>query len=282
METVIIDGKKASVEMREELKAKASALRAKGTVPGLSVILVGEDAASMIYVRNKERACQEVGINSKVYTLPANIEQNELEELIDSICNDPTMHGLLLQLPVPAHLDADSAMRRIIPEKDVDGFSAYCIGKLMLGEPTFIASTPAGCIELLHRYNIPIAGKEAVVVGRSTIVGKPMAMLLLAENATVTIAHSHTKDLAEVTRRADILVVAVGKHDIITADMVKPGATVIDVGINRMHDGKLHGDVDFDSVSKVASAITPVPGGVGPMTVTMLMHNTLKSAENAL
>lgn len=278
MSAIIIDGKKVSADMREEIARDVAALKGKGIVPGLSVILVGEDPASTIYVRNKERACAQVGINSKVYRLPEDTEQQALEQLIDDICADPAMHGLLVQLPLPAHLDEKAALAHVVPEKDVDGFHAANAGKLLLGEPGFVACTPAGCMELMRRYDTAFSGAEAVVVGRSNIVGKPMALLLMAENATVTIAHSRTKNLAEVTRRADILVAAIGKAKMITADMVKPGSTVIDVGINRMDDGKLCGDVDFEAVSEKARAITPVPGGVGPMTITMLLRNTVDSA----
>ena len=277
----IIDGKAISAMIREEIAQKVKEYNAReGKLPGLAVIIVGENPASLVYVRNKKRACEQVGFNSWVYEMPQSTTQEELNALIDKLNEDEAVHGILVQLPLPKHLDEEQVILRIKPEKDVDAFHPYNVGRITIGDPKFLPCTPAGIMQLLKRSNIEISGKECVVVGRSNIVGKPMALLLLAENGTVTVCHSKTKDLKEVCRRADILVVAIGKADFITADMVKEGAVVIDVGMNRNAEGKLTGDVDFASVSEVASYITPVPGGVGPMTITMLLQNTLTAAEN--
>lgn len=279
---LIMDGKAVSAQVREEIAQKARELTARtGIIPGLAVIIVGDDPASQVYVRNKHRACEQVGFHSEGYELPADTTQEALEALIDRLNTDDRIHGILVQLPLPRHLDAERILLRIQPEKDVDAFHPFNVGKVMIGNYAFLPCTPAGIMELLSRYGISCDGKECVVVGRSNIVGKPMAMLLLQANGTVTICHSHTQDLAEITRRADILVAAIGRADFFTADMIKPGAVVIDVGMNRRADGKLTGDVDFASVEPIASAITPVPGGVGPMTITMLLQNTLTAAANA-
>ena len=276
----IIDGKAISLEVRSEIAAKTrEMIESTGVQPGLAVIIVGTDPASQVYVRNKRRACDEVGFYSEAYELPEETTQKELEELVERLNGDEKIHGILVQLPLPKHLDEEKILLKISPDKDVDAFHPYNVGRIMIGNHEFLPCTPAGVMELIHRSGIEVSGKECVIVGRSNIVGKPMAMLLLQDNGTVTICHSRTKNLAEVTRRADILVAAIGKADFFTADMVKPGAVVIDVGINRRADGKLTGDVDFESVSKVASYITPVPGGAGPMTITMLMQNTLKAAK---
>ncbi len=277
----IIDGKAISSQIREEIAQKVQVYSEKtGTRPGLAVIIVGDNPASQVYVRNKKKACEQVGFNSWVYEMPQSTTQDELNALIDKLNCDSAVHGILVQLPLPRHLDEKEVILRIKPEKDVDAFHPYNVGRITIGDPKFLPCTPAGIMELLKRSNIVISGKKCVVIGRSNIVGKPMALLLLAENGTVTVCHSKTRDLREVCRRADILVVAIGKADFVTADMVKEGAVVIDVGMNRNAEGKLTGDVDFKSVSEVASYITPVPGGVGPMTITMLLQNTLVAAEN--
>lgn len=277
----IIDGKAISAQIREEIAEKVKLYNEKtGLRPGLAVIIVGENPASQVYVRNKKKACEQVGFNSWVYEMPESTNQDELNALIDQLNGDHGVHGILVQLPLPKHLDEEEVILRIKPEKDVDAFHPYNVGRITIGDPKFLPCTPAGIMELLKRSNIEISGKECVVIGRSNIVGKPMALLLLAENGTVTVCHSKTKDLKEVCRRADILVVAIGKADFVTSEMVKDGAVVIDVGMNRNAEGKLTGDVDFASVSEVASYITPVPGGVGPMTITMLLQNTLTAAEN--
>ena len=278
MAAQLLDGKAMSAELREELALRVQRLKGKGVTPGLAVILVGDDPASQIYVKNKELGCQQVGIHSVTIRLPETASQAELEAQIDKLNADASIHGILVQLPLPQGLDEAAALARILPGKDVDGFHLLNAGKLFTGQQGVVACTPKGAMEMLHRTGIDLSGKEAVVVGRSNIVGKPMAMLLLQENATVTICHSRTANLAEHTRRADVLVAAVGKPRFITADMVKPGAVVIDVGINRV-DGKVVGDVDFDAVREVASWITPVPGGVGRMTITMLLANTIEAAE---
>ena len=276
----IIDGKLISAQIREEIAQKVREYNVKtGKLPGLAVVIVGENPASQVYVRNKKKACEQVGFNSWVYEMPESTTQDELNALIDKLNDDASVHGILVQLPLPAHLDEEQVILRIKPEKDVDAFHPTNVGRITIGNPKFLPCTPAGIMELLHRSNIEISGKECVVIGRSNIVGKPMALLLLAENGTVTVCHSKTHDLKEVCRCADILVVAIGKADFVTADMVKEGAVVIDVGMNRNAEGKLTGDVDFKSVSEVASYITPVPGGVGPMTITMLLQNTLRAAE---
>ena len=276
----IINGKEISAQIRAEISQKVKEYNAKtGKLPGLAVVIVGENPASQVYVRNKKKACEQVGFNSWVYEMPENTTQEELNALVDKLNNEENVHGILVQLPLPKHLNEEEIILRIKPEKDVDAFHPYNVGRITIGNPKFLPCTPAGIMELLHRSNIEISGKECVVVGRSNIVGKPMALLLLAKNGTVTVCHSKTRDLKEVCKRADILVVAIGKANFVTADMVKEGAVVIDVGMNRNAEGKLTGDVDFESVSQVASYITPVPGGVGPMTITMLLQNTLRAAE---
>ncbi len=276
----LINGKEISAAVRAELKETCAAFVAKrGYAPGLAVIIVGEDPASQVYVRNKARACEEVGFYSEVHRLPAETTQAELDALIDRLNTDARIHGILVQLPLPAHLDEEEVTLRIDPRKDVDAFHPFNVGRILLGDPVFLPCTPAGVMELLRRSGIDPAGRRCVVIGRSNIVGKPMAMLLLAANGTVTVCHSRTADLASVTREADILVSAVGRAGFVTADMVKPGAVVIDVGMNRDAAGKLVGDVDFPAVSPLCSSITPVPGGVGPMTITMLLRNTLVAAE---
>ena len=277
----LIDGKKISAEIREEIKAKTAEFeKEKGYLPGLAVVIVGENPASQVYVRNKKKACEEVGFYSEVHELPEATTQAELNALVDRLNSDDKIHGILVQLPLPKHLDENEVLLRIDPKKDVDAFHPYNVGKIMIGDYDFLPCTPAGVMALLDRSGIEIAGKKCVVIGRSNIVGKPMAMLLLHANGTVTICHSRTKDLAATCREADILVVAIGRADFVGADMVKEGAVVIDVGMNRRADGKLTGDVDFASVEPIASAITPVPGGVGPMTITMLLKNTLTAAKN--
>lgn len=279
----IIDGKAISAQIRNEIKAETEEFAAKnGFRPGLAVIIVGDDAASQVYVRNKRRACEEVGFYSEAYELPASTTQEELNALVDRLNADDKIHGILCQLPLPNHLDENQVILRIDPKKDVDAFHPYNVGKIMIGDYSFLPCTPAGVMALLERSGIDVTGKECVVVGRSNIVGKPQAMLLLQKNGTVTICHSRTKNLSEVCRRADILVAAIGKADFFTGDMVKDGAVVIDVGMNRRADGKLTGDVDFATVEPKASYITPVPGGVGPMTITMLMQNTLTAAKDSI
>jgi methylenetetrahydrofolate dehydrogenase (NADP+)/methenyltetrahydrofolate cyclohydrolase len=276
----IIDGKLVSAETRKKIAEECGEFKEKtGIIPGLAVVLVGDDAASQIYVRNKRRACEEVGFASKSFELPSDTDEQTLLNLIESLNNDSEIHGILLQLPLPRHLDENKILLSISPEKDVDAFHPVNVGKIMIGNYTFAPCTPWGIMTLLKYYNIDISGKECVVVGRSNIVGKPQALLLLAQNGTVTVAHSKTKNLKEVCRRADILVVAIGKAKFITSDMIKPEAVVIDVGMNHDCNGKLCGDVDFDNAIRVASYITPVPGGVGPMTITTLMGNTLKAAK---
>ena len=279
----IIDGKAISAQIREEIKAATAEFEARhGKKPGLAVIIVGCDPASQVYVRNKRRACEEVGFYSEAYELDENTTQDELNALVDKLNRDDNIHGILCQLPLPKHLDENEVILRIDPKKDVDAFHPYNVGKIMIGDYDFLPCTPAGVMALLERSGIEVKGKECVVVGRSNIVGKPQAMLLLHSHGTVTVCHSRTKDLAEVCRRADILVAAIGKADFFGADMVKEGAVVIDVGMNRRADGKLTGDVNFTEVEPKASYITPVPGGVGPMTITMLMQNTLTAAKRAL
>lgn len=275
----IIDGKSIAKELRESLAPRVAALKEQGITPGLTVIVVGDDPASAIYVRNKERACVKLGMNSQVLRFPAETTQEEILNTVRLLNQDDSVHGILVQLPLPRHIDEQAVLRAIDPDKDVDGFHAMNAGRLMNGELGFVACTPKGVMRLLEVSGVELDGKNAVVVGRSNIVGKPMALLLLQKNCTVTIAHSHTKDLTAVTRSADILVVAVGRAGFITGDMIKPGAAVMDVGINRV-DGKVVGDVDFESAKEVASCITPVPGGVGAMTIAMLMENTVEAAEN--
>ena len=279
----IIDGKAISTAIRAEIKESAEAFaKENGFRPGLAVIIVGEDPASQVYVRNKRKACEEVGFYSEAYELPAETTQEELNALVDKLNASDKIHGILCQLPLPKHLDENEVIMRIDPKKDVDAFHPTNVGKIMIGDYSFLPCTPAGVMALLERSGIEISGKECVVVGRSNIVGKPQAMLLLHSHGTVTICHSRTKDLADVCRRADILVAAIGKADFFKADMIKEGAVVIDVGMNRRADGKLTGDVDFESVEPKASYITPVPGGVGPMTITMLMQNTLTAAKQSV
>ena len=281
MPAQILDGKVMSESLRQEIARRTSLLKERrGITPGLAVILAGNDPASEIYVRNKGNGCREVGMYSETVTLPADVSQERLEAEIDRLNADPRIHGILVQLPLPAHLEEARALAGILPEKDVDGFHLINAGRLATGEAGVIPCTPRGALYMIRQTGISLEGKEAVVIGRSNIVGKPMAQLLLRENCTVTICHSRTRNLAEHTRRAEILVAAVGKAGFVTADMVRPGAVVIDVGINRV-DGKVRGDVDFESVRQVASWITPVPGGVGKMTITMLLQNTLEAAERA-
>ena len=275
----LIDGKVISAQIKDEVKEKVAGLKEQGCEVTLAVIQVGADPASSVYVRNKKKACEYVGIRSLAYELPEETTEEKLLELIRELNDRTDVNGILVQLPLPKHIDEEKVLDSISPLKDVDGFHPQNVGALCIGKPGFVSCTPAGVIQLLKRSGIEIAGKECVVVGRSNIVGKPMAMLMLQANGTVTVCHSHTRNLAEVTRRADILVAAIGRADFFTADMVKPGAVVVDVGMNRRADGKLTGDVDFASVEPVASAITPVPGGVGPMTITMLLRNTLTAAE---
>ena len=276
----IIDGKQISAQVRAELKAETEEFFLQtGVRPGLAVIIVGNDPASQVYVRNKRRACEEVGYYSEAYELPEDTTQDELNRLVDRLNADEKIHGILCQLPLPKHLDENQVILRIDPKKDVDAFHPYNVGKIMIGDYDFLPCTPAGVMALLERSGIDPAGKRCVVIGRSNIVGKPMAMLLLHANGTVTVCHSRTKNLAEITRTADILVVAIGRADFVGKDMVKEGAVVIDVGMNRRADGKLTGDVNFAEVEPIASYITPVPGGVGPMTITMLLQNTLTAAR---
>ena len=278
--TQIIDGKKISQEIKDELREQVAKLKEQGTNVSLAVIQVGNDPASCVYVRNKKLACEYIGIQSLSYELPEETTEEELIGLIQKLNEDPSVNGILVQLPVPAHINADRIIQTISPDKDVDGFHPQNVGKLVIGERGFVSCTPAGIIQLLKRSGIEIAGKHCVVIGRSNIVGKPMALLMLRENATVTVAHSKTHNLKEICQNADILIVAIGKPHFITADYVKDGAVVIDVGIHRDVNNKLCGDVKYDEVAPKASAITPVPGGVGPMTIAMLMHNCLESFNN--
>lgn len=281
MSAHIIDGKAIAQQVRAEWKTRADALKARGVTPGLAVIIVGEDPASKVYVANKVKACAELGLHSEHIALSADTSEAELLTAINLLNHDPKIHGILVQLPVPKHIDSAKVLNAISPDKDVDGFHPVNVGLLVTGNMRFAPCTPYGCMKLLEKSGVAVEGKHAVVVGRSNIVGKPMALLLLQANATVTVCTSRTTDLARFTRDADILVVATGKAKMITGDMVKPGAAVIDVGINRLPDGKLCGDVDFDSVKEVAGWITPVPGGVGPMTITMLVANTVLAAERS-
>ena len=281
MSAVRIDGKAMALAIREEIADKVAGLKARGVTPGLAVILVGDDPASEIYVRNKGIACEKAGMHSETIRLPQETTQRQLEAEIDRLNRDPAIDGILVQLPLPRHLDERAALSAILPEKDVDGFHPVNAGRLLAGEPTVVPCTPKGAMRLIRSTGVETDGKEAVVVGRSNIVGKPMALLLLQAGCTVTVCHSRTRDLGAVTRRADILVSAVGKAGVIRGDMVKPGAVVIDVGINRV-EGKGTGDAAFDEVSEVAGWLTPVPGGVGPMTIAMLLENTLEAAEKRL
>ncbi len=276
---IIIDGKKVSAQVKEQVRIETEELVKKGIKPGLAVIIVGDDPASRVYVNNKKKACEKVGFLSKEFALPATTTQEELLALVNELNEDKEINGILCQLPLPKGLDEKAVIEAISPLKDVDAFHASNVGKIMIGDYDFLPCTPAGVMEMLHSYNVPVEGKECVVIGRSNIVGKPMAMLLLHENGTVTITHSRTKNLKEVTKRADILVAAIGKPKFVTADMVKEGAVVIDVGMDRDENGKLCGDVDFENVKEKCSAITPVPGGVGPMTIAVLMKNTLKACK---
>ena len=278
MSAVCMDGRAVSKACREEIAVQAETLISAGVVPHLAVVLVGENPASQVYVRNKENACKKAGIRSTVIRLPENCKQKELEQVVKALNADVEIHGILVQLPLPSHLDESGILTLIDPDKDVDGFHAMNSGRLMNGQPGFVPCTPLGVMKLLDAYHISPEGKHAVVIGRSNIVGKPMAMLLLARNATVTMCHSKTANLAQLTRQADILVAAVGKANFVTADMVKPGAVVIDVGINRV-DGMLVGDVDAQSVEPIAGYLTPVPGGVGQMTIAMLLANTIQAAK---
>ena len=275
----LIDGKLISTQIKDELKAEAVALKEKGIVPCLAVIQVGNDPASSVYVNNKKKACAYIGIESLAYELEENISQEELLSIIDDLNHNDMVNGILVQLPLPKHIDEEAVIKAIAPEKDVDGFHPETVGNMCIGSKGFLPCTPAGVIQLLKRSNIEIEGKECVVIGRSNIVGKPMALLLLRENGTVTITHSRTKDLKEITKRADILVAAIGKPKFVTAEYVKEGAVVIDVGLHRNEDNKLCGDVDFDDVVEKVSAITPVPGGVGPMTIAMLMNNCVETVR---
>ncbi len=281
MTAQLIDGNALARKLRADVAERAAALTARGVKPGLAVVLVGENPASQVYVRNKVKACLDNGLHSVLEQYPDTMTEAELLARVEALNNDPTIHGILVQLPLPPHIDSHKVIETISPLKDVDGFHVASAGALMVGQPGFKPCTPYGCMKMLESIGCNPRGKHAVVIGRSNIVGKPMAMLLLQASATVTICHSATPDLALHTRQADIVVAAVGKRNVLTADMVKPGAVVIDVGMNRNDEGKLCGDVDFAGVSEVASAITPVPGGVGPMTITMLLVNTIEAAERA-
>jgi len=274
----IISGKEVSEEIKEQLKGEVEELKKQGIFPGLAVIIVGDDAASRVYVNNKKKACEQLGIYSEEYALSADASEDEILALIDELNKKDTISGILVQLPLPKHISEKKVIERINPKKDVDAFHPVNVGKIMTGDYDFVPCTPAGIMELIERSGVSAEGKECVVIGRSNIVGKPMAMLLLHQNGTVTVCHSRTKNLKEKTKNADILVVAVGKPSFVTGDMIKEGAVVIDVGINRLENKKLVGDVDFESAEKVAGAITPVPGGVGPMTIAMLMKNTVKAS----
>ncbi|WP_293966735.1 bifunctional methylenetetrahydrofolate dehydrogenase/methenyltetrahydrofolate cyclohydrolase FolD [uncultured Eubacterium sp.] len=275
----LIDGKAVSLQVKQQVKQECDKLKTKGVTPGLAVIIVGDDPASQVYVRNKEKACEECGFYSVKYALDADTTQSELNALIDKLNKDENINGILCQLPLPKHLDDKEVINRIDPIKDVDAFHPVNVGAIMIGDYNFLPCTPAGVMELIHSTGVDVTGKKAVVIGRSNIVGKPMAMLLLHENATVEITHSKTLDLKSITKEADILVAAIGRAKFVTADMVKNGAIVIDVGMNRDENGKLCGDVDFENVKDKCSFITPVPGGVGPMTISMLMRNTLTAAK---
>ncbi|MBE7013880.1 MAG: bifunctional methylenetetrahydrofolate dehydrogenase/methenyltetrahydrofolate cyclohydrolase FolD [Ruminococcaceae bacterium] len=279
MKAQIINGKQVSQNIKERIKKEVSELKDKGIVPGLAVVIVGDDPASRVYVNSKKKACEELGMYSVEYALSSDTTQKELIDLVNKLNDDEKINGILVQLPLPKHLDEKLVINTIKPEKDVDAFHPVNVGKIMIGDFNFLPCTPAGVMELIKETGIEIAGKECVIIGRSNIVGKPQAMLMLHKNATVTICHSKTKDLKEVVKRADIVVAAVGVANMVTKDMIKEGAVVIDVGMNRLENGKLCGDVDFEGVSEVASFITPVPGGVGPMTIAMLMENTLTSAK---
>ncbi len=282
MTAQLIDGTALSKLLRTEVAERATALRSHGITPGLAVIQVGENPASHVYVRSKVKACQDNGLHSVLEHYPVTLSETDLLARITTLNNDPAIHGILVQLPLPPHIDAQEVIQAISPAKDVDGFHVASAGALMVGQPGFWPCTPYGCMKMLESIGCELKGKHAVVIGRSNIVGKPMALLLLQKNATVTICHSATRDLKAMTLQADVIVAAVGKRNVLTADMVKPGAVVIDVGMNRNDQGKLCGDVDFEGVRQVAGYITPVPGGVGPMTITMLLFNTLEAAERSL
>lgn len=282
MSAEIISGKEISKSIREELQQDINQLKSQGIEPGLAVVLVGEDPASEVYVGHKAKTCEQLGVYSEVHRLPKNTEESELLVLIQRLNKDPKINGILVQMPVPEHISEKAVIDAISPDKDVDGFHPVSVGNLMIGDHSFLPCTPAGVIELIKRTGTEIAGKHAVVIGRSNIVGKPVAMLLLREHATVTMCHSRTQNMQSITSQADILVVATGRPEMVTRDFVKPGAIVIDVGINRMENGKLKGDVNFEEVKDVAGHITPVPGGVGPMTITMLMKNTIEAAHKTI
>ena len=277
---VIIDGKKLAQEIREELKLKCEKIKEKGIQPKLAVVMVGDNKASQVYVKNKSKACEEVGIEFEEFLLDANIEQKVLMDVLEKLNKDNNVHGILLQSPIPEHLDINEAFRTIAPEKDVDGFNPVNVGKLCLNQDTFVSCTPYGIMKMFEVYDIDLTGKNVTIIGRSNIVGKPLMQCCLNKNATVTVCHSKTKDLKQHTQNADVVIAAIGKSKFITADMIKQDAVVIDVGINRGEDGKLTGDVDFENVKEKASYITPVPGGVGPMTIAMLINNVIKSCEN--
>ena len=278
----IIDGKAIAVKIRTEIAEGVKALKEKGVTPGLAVVLVGDDSSSRVYVRMKEKACHEAGIFSDEYKLPVDTSEAELLALVETLNNDPKIHGILVQLPLPSQIDTEKVLEAVSPRKDADGFHPYNVGRLSIGKPLFLPCTPYGVMVMLKEEGIDLKGKEVVVIGRSNIVGKPVAMLCLAQHATVTLCHSRTRDLADVVRRADVVIAAVGRPEMIKGDWIKEGVVVIDVGVNRVGEKKLVGDVDFAAASQRASAITPVPGGVGPMTITMLLYNTLESAKRAL
>ncbi|MCT4544147.1 MAG: bifunctional methylenetetrahydrofolate dehydrogenase/methenyltetrahydrofolate cyclohydrolase FolD [Vallitalea sp.] len=282
MSAVKIDGRKVSAEIKDELISSVKDLKEKGINPTLAVVLVGNDPASQVYVKHKKKACEYVGIRSLAYELDENTSEDELLKLVNELNTRDDVHGILVQLPLPKHIDEEKILLAIDPSKDVDGFHPYSVGNLSIGRDGFVSCTPAGIIELIKRYNIEIEGKNCVVIGRSNIVGKPVSMLLLRENGTVTICHSRTKNIKEICKQADILVVAIGRANFVTKDFIKEGATVIDVGMNRLDNGKLCGDVSYDECATIAGAITPVPGGVGPMTIAMLMNNCVKSAGKCL
>lgn len=278
----ILNGKEFAKKVRKQVKEEVEALKEKGVNPKLAVIMVGNNSSSEVYVRNKSKACEKTGIEFEEFLMGENTEENELLELIEKLNHDDSIHGILLQSPVPKHIDINKAFRKISPDKDVDGFNPINVGNLSIGEDCFISCTPYGVIKLLEEYNIELEGKEAVVLGRSNIVGKPMAQCLLSKNATVTTCHSRTKEIDKVIKRADIVIAAIGKSNFVKKEMIKDGAVVVDVGINRLEDGSLVGDVDYEEVSKVASYITPVPGGIGPMTIAMLVSNVAKAARMTL
>jgi methylenetetrahydrofolate dehydrogenase (NADP+)/methenyltetrahydrofolate cyclohydrolase len=282
MTAQLIDGNALSKQLRAQVAIDTAALKAQGLTPGLAVVLVGDNPASQVYVRNKVKACEDAGLHSVLEKYEATLTEADLLARVEALNNDPAIHGILVQLPLPAHIDAQKVIEAISPAKDVDGFHIASAGALMTGMPGFWPCTPYGCMKMLESIGYDLKGKHAVVIGRSNIVGKPMALMLLQKDATVTVAHSRTQNLKALTLQADVIVAAVGKRNVLTADMVKPGAVVLDVGMNRNDEGKLCGDVDFDGVKEVAGYITPVPGGVGPMTITMLLVNTLESAQRAL